>query len=31
MSLFQKKEQFELWKEQIKYTLQSPNIKFEEI
>lgn len=23
--------QFDLWKEQIKYTLQNPNIKFEEI
>lgn len=23
--------QFDLWKEQIKYTLQNPNIKLEEI
>ena len=23
--------QFDLWKEQIRYTLQNPNIKFEEV
>lgn len=29
--LIPEKEQFELWKEQIKYTLQNSNIKFEEV